>query len=83
MPDEGAGDFPIGARARLPGEQLREWRYTDKNIALKKGDEMGRFLLGSTVVLLFPEGPLNFNPAWTPACPVRLGEAMADAPSSA
>jgi phosphatidylserine decarboxylase len=64
-------------------EQLREWRYTDKNIALKKGDEMGRFLLGSTVVLLFPRGPLNFNPAWTPACPVRLGEAMAGAPSSA
>jgi phosphatidylserine decarboxylase len=64
-------------------EQLREWRYTDKNVALRKGDEMGRFLLGSTVVLLFPRGPLNFNPAWTPACPVRLGEAMAGAPSSA
>jgi phosphatidylserine decarboxylase len=64
-------------------EQLREWRYTDQNIVLKKGDEMGRFLLGSTVVLLFPQGPLKFNPAWTPACPVRLGEAMADAPSSA
>ena len=24
---------------------------------------MGRFLLGSTVVMLFPEGPLHFNPA--------------------
>jgi len=64
-------------------EQLREWRYTYQNIVLKKGDEMGRFLLGSTVVLLFPQVPLKFNPAWTPACPVRLGEAMADAPSSA
>ena len=58
---------------------IREWHYADKNITLKQGDEMGRFLLGSTVVLLFPQGPLQFNPAWTPARPVRLGEVMADA----
>ena len=65
---------------------IREWSYADKNVSLKKGDEMGRFLLGSTVVLLFPNQPLNFNPAWVPARPVRLGEAMADvepAPSAA
>jgi hypothetical protein len=30
--------------------------------ALRQGDEMGRFLLGSTVVLLFPKGPLRFEP---------------------
>jgi len=64
-------------------EALREWRYTDKEVLLKKGDEMGRFLLGSTVVLLFPNRPLSFNPAWAPARSVRLGEAMADAPSAA
>ena len=56
--------------------QVREWRYADQNVALKQGDEMGRFLLGSTVVLLFPRGPLKFNPAWAPAGGVRLGEAM-------
>jgi len=56
---------------------LREWRYDEQNIALKQGDEMGRFLLGSTVVMLFPKGPLRFNPAWLAARPVRLGEAMA------
>ncbi len=56
---------------------LREWRYDDQNITLKQGDEMGRFLLGSTVVMLFPKSPLRFNPAWLPARPVRLGEAMA------
>ena len=56
---------------------LREWRYDDQNIALKQGDEMGRFLLGSTVVMLFPKGLLCFNPAWLAARPVRLGEAMA------
>ena len=56
--------------------QVREWRYADQNVALKQGDEMGRFLLGSTVVLLFPRGPLKFNPVWAPAGGVRLGEAM-------
>ena len=43
---------------------------------------MGRFLLGSTVVLLVPRGPLCFNPAWAPGRPIRLGEAMADAAPS-
>jgi phosphatidylserine decarboxylase len=28
-------------------------------------------------VLLFPKGPLQFNPAWSPARAIRLGEAMA------
>jgi phosphatidylserine decarboxylase len=56
---------------------VREWRY-DENTAvnLKKGEEMGRFLLGSTVVMLFPKNALNFNPAWAPARPLRMGEAM-------
>ncbi|MDE2077820.1 MAG: phosphatidylserine decarboxylase [Burkholderiales bacterium] len=57
--------------------KVREWRYDDQNIVLKKGDEMGRFLLGSTVVLLFPkEGHVQFNPSWEAARPVRMGEAM-------
>jgi len=56
---------------------LREWRYEDAPVTLKQGDEMGRFLLGSTVVMLFPRGPWAFNPAWAPARAVRLGEAMA------
>ena len=59
-----------------PG-QLRQWSYADQHIHLQRGEEMGRFLLGSTVVLLMPQGSLQFNPAWKEATPVRLGEAMA------
>jgi phosphatidylserine decarboxylase len=59
-------------------KDVREWRYDDKQIVLRQGDEMGRFLLGSTVVMLFPKPPLRFNRAWAPARPIRLGEAMAD-----
>ena len=58
-----------------PGS-LREWRYAD-GIDLLQGAEMGRFLLGSTVVMLFPKGPLHFNPAWEAGGSVRMGEAMA------
>jgi phosphatidylserine decarboxylase len=55
---------------------IREWRYAEQNIVLKKGDEMGRFLLGSTVVMLFPANSLAFNPQWTPARAICMGEAM-------
>ncbi|MFM2262308.1 MAG: phosphatidylserine decarboxylase [Pseudomonadota bacterium] len=58
-----------------PGK-LREWRYPDLAIDLQAGEEMGRFLLGSTVVLLAPKGCLQFNPAWNPAKSVQLGEMM-------
>ena len=59
-----------------PGK-VRDWGYADKEVRLAKGEEMGRFLLGSTVVLLFPPGPLKFNPAWVPGSAIRMGEAMA------
>ena len=58
-----------------PGH-LREWTYEMRNIELAKGEEMGRFLLGSTVVMLFPKGVMQFNVDWTPARAVRMGEAM-------
>ena len=60
------------------GGDVREWRYDDQQISLKQGEEMGRFLLGSTVVMLFPKPALVFNPAWAPGGPVRLGEVMAN-----
>ena len=56
-----------------------EWRYDDRPLELARGAEMGRFLLGSTVVLLFPAGTLRFAPDWAPARPVRMGEGMGQA----
>ena len=57
--------------------QITEWHYDDGAVNLRRGEEMGRFLLGSTVVLLWPRAMLDWNPAWQPGAPVRLGEAMA------
>ena len=56
---------------------LRQWDYAKGQVSLQQGEEMGRFLLGSTVVMLFPQGPLQFNPQWSPTRPIQLGEAMA------
>ncbi|MBL8486855.1 MAG: phosphatidylserine decarboxylase [Rhodocyclaceae bacterium] len=61
---------------------VREWTYGEAPVVLARGAEMGRFLLGSTVVLLFPRdfgaSPVRFNAAWAPGRPIRMGEAMAD-----
>ena len=55
---------------------IREWTYDKEQVLLKQGDEMGRFLLGSTVVMLFPKNALQFNPQWAAAQAVRMGEVM-------
>lgn len=53
-----------------------EWTYAAHDIVLKKGEEMGRFLLGSTIVMLFRQGAIRFNDDWAPERIVRLGEMM-------
>ena len=57
--------------------------YAEGEVVLDKGAEMGRFLLGSTVVMLFPKDALRFGSDWAPGGPVRMGEPMARAKSSA
>jgi len=57
--------------------RIHEWRYDDRDVFLARGEEMGRFMLGSTIVMLFPQRTLAFNPAWAPGGDVRLGEMMA------
>ena len=55
---------------------VRSWDYQGQDIVFRKGQEMGRFLLGSTVVMLFPKSVVTFAADWAPTRPVRLGEAM-------
>jgi phosphatidylserine decarboxylase len=66
---------------RLP--QLCEWRYeAEPPVVLRKGEEMGRFLLGSTVVMLFKKDTIAFNHDWAPQRSVRLGEMMGNRPAA-
>ena len=57
---------------------VREWRYDSQIVRLQKGEEMGRFLLGSTVVMLFPENSLRFPDDWLSTRPLQMGEAMSN-----
>ncbi len=60
-----------------PGK-IWEKAYSNGAVSLRQGEEMGRFLLGSTVVMLFPKGSMAFNAAWAEARSIRLGEQMAN-----
>lgn len=57
-------------------QQIKRWEYTQEPITLKQGEEMGRFLLGSTVVMLFQAGAITFTDTWHPSKNIRLGETM-------
>ncbi len=61
---------------RLPS--ITTWNYKPGEYTYQQGDEMGRFLLGSTVVMLWPQQAMSFNAAWQPAGAIRLGESMAN-----
>lgn len=63
-----------------PANKITQWTYTDQNITLEKGEEMGRFLLGSTVVMLFRQHSIAFSTDWAPERLVRLGETMGHRP---
>tara|TARA_B110000503_G_scaffold49036_1_gene79672 strand:+ start:30593 stop:31441 length:849 start_codon:yes stop_codon:yes gene_type:complete len=47
-----------------------------ESVELAKGDEMGRFMLGSTVILLFPEGAMTFDGQYLAGAATRMGEAL-------
>jgi phosphatidylserine decarboxylase len=58
---------------------IQVWKYSDQNLLLKQNAEMGRFLLGSTVVMLFEKDNIVFNQEWHAGKPIKLGEMMGNA----
>jgi phosphatidylserine decarboxylase len=60
------------------GQAMRRWRYQgEEAIRLSRGEEMGRFNTGSTVVLLFPGDCLNWQETLKTGAAVRMGQALA------
>lgn len=57
---------------------VRNWDYQNQNIVLNKGDEMGGFLMGSTVILIFPQNKIQFSPNIQLNQNCKMGENLAD-----
>jgi phosphatidylserine decarboxylase len=53
-------------------------KFDGQKIKLEKGEEMGRFKLGSTVVLCFPEDTIKFKQEIQATSPLMMGQALAD-----
>lgn len=49
-----------------------------KETRLQKGDELGRFKLGSTVVMLFQKDKIRLNANLEAATPIRMGDKLAE-----
>lgn len=67
------------------GKHIFRWQYPaegDNAIHLAKGTEMGRFKLGSTVVLAFAPGSINFLPEQQPGTVTRMGAPFAEVSSA-
>jgi phosphatidylserine decarboxylase len=45
-------------------------------VELEQGAEMGRFMLGSTVILLFPKGAVEFDSSYVAGAATRLGAGL-------
>ena len=52
--------------------------FSQGEIKLGKGDEMGRFKLGSTVILCFPENCIDFLDEIKAETPLTMGQSLAD-----
>ena len=69
-----------GQVAPGPDRQASTWRYPGKgpgSVRLARGEELGRFNMGSTVIVVLPEGGPRFAPEITAGNRVRVGQLLA------
>jgi phosphatidylserine decarboxylase len=56
------------------GRRVRSWSYRPGELRFGKGDEIARFNMGSTVVLLTEPGRVAWDPALVPDAPLKVGQ---------
>ena len=67
----------LGDVEPAPGSRVHDLDTGQPPIALEKGAELGRFNMGSTVILLWPPGAVRLDPRLAPGAGVRMGERIA------
>jgi len=60
------------------GRTIRHWDQRHLNLTLEKGQEMGRFNMGSTVIVLFSDERVRWESKLRPGEPVRMGERIGE-----
>jgi phosphatidylserine decarboxylase len=55
---------------------VRVWDYATNPITLARGDELGRFNMGSTIIILFPHGKVRWGEHLSAGSRVRVGQAL-------
>ncbi len=59
-----------------PSSPYREKQVTPHDRTFEKGDEIGRFLLGSSVVMAFEDGRVRLGDVLAPGVAVRMGQSI-------
>lgn len=72
-----------GVIAPSAGKEKNIYHYEKDNISLKKGAELGRFLLGSTVICVFPKGKIEFAKGLKSGLTVKMGTQFAEVKNKA
>lgn len=67
-----------GTVAPKCGKEITIYDYTKDNIVLEKGQELGRFMLGSTAICVFEHKKVKLAKGLNPSTPVKMGTQMGD-----
>jgi phosphatidylserine decarboxylase len=69
-----AGIETVWGGMEKPGAgAVRENNFSEQNLCFSKGDEIGRFVFGSTIILLFPKNTVSLEDNIQPLNPVIVG----------
>ena len=55
---------------------IRQWDYTDASVWLDQGAEMGRFNMGSTIIVLFGENVVSWDEGLGAGANVQMGQKL-------
>ncbi len=65
-----------GQVAPFASREIATSNYPYQNIYLSKGDEMGRFKLGSTAIILFAKNKIEWDVNYAAGTPTQMGQPM-------
>ena len=57
--------------------KIKNWAYNDSSLKFKKGDEIGHFQFGSTIICCFPENAMDWNADLQAPSDIKMGEKLA------